>query len=181
MNGDWPRFHSIVQTYRMLIPHELHNALMVNMIAGMNSYMQRKVCKEPKPTDLDEAIRRAWEVHYTTPPPAPLAPPMAATPAYVQSVALPQSSSSMPQSQTMDLDALQRVHGQPDTALFSSLPPEYRYNTFTGQHMRQSLGPIRTPTFSALQAMPEYRGRPAERSPREQRNPAPARDGWRSS
>ena len=99
MNGDWPRFHSIVHTYRMFIPQELQNALMVNMIEGMDSYMQRKVCKEPKPTDLDEAIRRAWEVHYTTPPPAP---------------------------------------------------------PFTGQHIRQSLGPIRTPTFSALQAMPEY-------------------------
>ena len=29
--------------------------------------------------------------------------------------------------------------------------------------------------------MPEYRGRPAERSPREQRNSASPREGWRSS
>ena len=106
-----------VQTYRTFIPQELPIALMVNMIAGMDSYMQRKVCKEPKPTTLYEAIIRAWEVHYTTPLPAPMAPPMAAKQAYVPSVALPQASSTMTQQKTMDLDALQRVHCQQDTPI----------------------------------------------------------------
>ena len=64
-----------------------------------------------------EAIRRALEVHHTTPPPAPMAPPMAATQAYVPSVALPQASSTMTQQKTMDLDALQRVHCQQDTPI----------------------------------------------------------------
>jgi hypothetical protein len=41
MNGDWPRFHAIVQTYRLFIDKEYHHALMLHMIKGLDPYLQR--------------------------------------------------------------------------------------------------------------------------------------------
>ena len=77
MNGDWPRFHSIVQTYRMFTPSEFHITLMLNMIKALDPYLQRKVAKEPKPRDLDEAIKRTWDAHRTAQPPVPPHAPVA--------------------------------------------------------------------------------------------------------
>ena len=33
MNGDWPHYHSVVQTYKMFLPANLHQGLLINMIA----------------------------------------------------------------------------------------------------------------------------------------------------
>ena len=61
MNGNWPAFHALVQCYKDFLPIELHPALIINFIAGLDPHMARKVNKNPKPTTLDEAITRAWD------------------------------------------------------------------------------------------------------------------------
>ena len=60
MNGNWPAFHALVQCYKEFLPTELHPALIINFVAGLDPHMARKVNKDPKPTTLDEAIDRAW-------------------------------------------------------------------------------------------------------------------------
>ena len=56
MRGDWPGFHSVVQAFKLCHEPSLHPALMVNMIKALDSYLRRKVVKEPRPTSLDEEV-----------------------------------------------------------------------------------------------------------------------------
>ena len=71
MNGDWPRFHTMINAYRQFLDKALEPALMLHMINGLDQYLMRKVVKEPKPQTLDEAIKKTWEAFRTTPPPMP--------------------------------------------------------------------------------------------------------------
>ena len=71
MEGDWPRFHSRVQKYRLFIDESFHPTLMLNLVKALDPYLQRKVLKDPKPTTLDEAIARAWQAFRTSQPPIP--------------------------------------------------------------------------------------------------------------
>ena len=56
MNGDWPRFHAIIQTYKLFISEYLHGTLLINMLKALDHYLQRKVIKELKPATLEESL-----------------------------------------------------------------------------------------------------------------------------
>ena len=126
MQGDWPRFHAIVQTYRLFIPKEFHPSLMLHMIKALDPYLQRKVIKEPRPKDLDEAIARTWDVFRTAQPPMPLpqhAPPASAHPCNCPAAigagkaadgAGPDASDSAPADDDVQLNEspVQCIHGE---------------------------------------------------------------------
>ncbi|MGV0952579.1 MAG: hypothetical protein ACOYB3_18135, partial [Azonexus sp.] len=118
MNGDWPRLHSIVQTYRMFTPKEAEYTLMLNLIAALDPYIQRKVIKDPKPNTLDEVIARTWDAHRTAlpvPPPAPVA----------------QQTQGV---QPMQLDMLRHTPSP------STSTSQTTYNAFSGKPMLQTFG-----------------------------------------
>ena len=52
MNGGWPRFHAIVQTYKLFISEYFHGTLLINMLKALHPYLQRNVIKEPKSAAL---------------------------------------------------------------------------------------------------------------------------------
>ena len=64
MNGDFLSYHSMVQSYQKVLAPELHPALMIHFIAGLDPHISRKVCKTPKPQSLDEALKRAWDAYH---------------------------------------------------------------------------------------------------------------------
>ena len=45
--------------------------LLINMLKALDSYLQRRVIKEPKPATLEEAIQRTWRIFHTVQPPVP--------------------------------------------------------------------------------------------------------------
>ena len=71
MDGDWPRFHAIIHTHKLLISECFHGTLLINMLKALDHYLQRKVNKEPKPATLEEAVERTWRVFHTAQPPVP--------------------------------------------------------------------------------------------------------------
>jgi len=52
-NGDWPRFHTMINAHRQFLDKTLEPALMVHMINGIDPYHMRKVVKEPR-------VHRRW-------------------------------------------------------------------------------------------------------------------------
>ena len=68
MNGYWPRFDAIIQTYKLFISGHFNDTLLINMLKALDPYLQRKVIKEPKPATLEEAIERTWRVFHTAQP-----------------------------------------------------------------------------------------------------------------
>ena len=71
MNGDWPRFNAIIQTYMLFISEYFHGTFLINMLKALKPYLQRKVIKEPKSATLEEAIERTLRVFHTAQPPVP--------------------------------------------------------------------------------------------------------------
>ena len=132
MGGDWPRFHAIVQTYRLFIPKDFHHALMLHMIKALDPYLQRKVIKEPRPKDLDDAINRTWEVFRTAQPPTPLTQQVSQH-AHVPAIAPPQQQAP----QQMELD-LMRQAPRRNAMTFNALNPQY--NAFSGKLVGQTFG-----------------------------------------
>jgi hypothetical protein len=154
MNGNWPHYHSVVHTYKMFLPANLHQGLLINMIAGLDPYMRHKMCKEPKPSTLDEALTRGWTIFQQSPsmPTGPFSyghPP--ATTAGQYSQAPPVHTG--PPNAAMDLDTMRTKWQHPSNPTFYALSETL--NPFSGAAKptfgRQSRSPRRSdPNFSAM-------------------------------
>ena len=152
MRGDWPRFHAIVQTYRMFLDASLQPALMVNMIKALDPYLQRKVVKPPMQTTLDEAVERTWRAFRTAQPPMPLA-PQASAQAPAQLPVAMQTPMAQP-TPAMDLDAMRQA-----TSSFAHQWQQQQqssnFNVFTGKPMGQTFGRSEMPArdFAQMNAV----------------------------
>jgi hypothetical protein len=119
MNGDWPRFHAIVQTYRLFIPKDMHYTLMVHMIKGLDEYLQRKVMKEPRHVDPDKAIGRTWQV-FQTAQPRQLLMPEVPQPTQAPAIAPPRSAQSQQEIELYLMPEAPRQHEM----TFNSMNPQ---------------------------------------------------------
>ena len=65
MNGYYPRFDAIIQTYKLFISEYFHGTLLINMLKSMDPYLQQKVIKKPKQLRW----RKQWSGHgeFSTP------------------------------------------------------------------------------------------------------------------
>ena len=52
MQGYWPRFHVIIQTYKLFISEYFHGMRIINMLKALDPYLQRKVIQDHKPATL---------------------------------------------------------------------------------------------------------------------------------
>ena len=173
MNGDWPRFHTMITAYRQFVDKALEPALMLHMINGLDPYLMRKVVKEPRPQTLDDAIKKTWEVFRTSPPPLP----SYQTP----SSHYGSSSTQRPMQQQvptqMELDFV-RPMPQGNQTFQVSRPANnsatMRFNAFSGSPLQQTFGhyaPTSDDVFNVVQSSSQEPPREPEKHREEQQQP----------